>query len=68
MIPPTGVQIHSISCNFQQKTYKIVPIWDLALPPRENPGSATVYTYFDSIGIIIMIKIKYCGILTPKVK
>ena len=38
---PPGVQILSVSCTFQQKICKIIPIWELAHPHRENPGSAT---------------------------
>ena len=29
------------SCSFRQKNCKIIPIWELAHPPQENPGSAT---------------------------
>ena len=29
---------------YRQKNCKIIPIWELAHPPRENPGSATVRT------------------------
>ena len=36
-----GVQIFSFSCSFWQKIDKIIPIWELAHPPLENPGSAT---------------------------
>ena len=39
--PPLGVQILSFSCSFWQKIDKIIPIWELAHPPGENPGSAT---------------------------
>ena len=38
---PLGVQILSFSCSFRQKIDKIIPIWELAHPPRENPGFAT---------------------------
>ena len=34
-------QILSFSCSFRQKIRKIIPIWELAHPRRENPGSAT---------------------------
>ena len=30
---------------FSAKIDKIIPIWELAHPFRENPGSATVYRY-----------------------
>ena len=40
--PPLGVQILSISCSFQQIIRKIMDFWELAPPPGENPGSATV--------------------------
>ena len=40
-----GVQILSFSCSFWQKNCKIISIWELAQPPRENPGSATVFCY-----------------------
>ena len=36
-----GVQILSFPCSFWQKHCKIISIWELAHPPRENPGSAT---------------------------
>ena len=39
--PPLGAQILSFSCSFQQKVEKIIPLWELAPPPQENPGSAT---------------------------
>ena len=39
---PLGVQILSFSCSFRQKICKIIPIWELAHSPGENPGSATV--------------------------
>ena len=38
---PLGVQILSFSCSFYQKVKKIIPLWELTHPPRENPGSAT---------------------------
>ena len=41
--PPLGVQILSFSCSFQQIIRKIIDFWELAPPPGENPGSATVY-------------------------
>ena len=33
--------ILSFSYSFWQKIDKILPIWELAHPARENPGSAT---------------------------
>ena len=42
-VPP--IQILSFSCSFRQKNCKIIPIWKLAHPPGENPGSATAYDY-----------------------
>ena len=41
--PPSRVQILSFSCSFRQKICKIIPIWELAHPPRENPWSVTAY-------------------------
>ena len=35
-----GVHILSFSYSFWQKIDKIIPIWELAHPPRVNPGSA----------------------------
>ena len=40
-IRPIGVQILSFSCSFRQKNWKITPIWELAPPSHDNPGSAT---------------------------
>ena len=31
---------------FGKKNCKIIPIWDLAHPPLENPGSATEFSFF----------------------
>ena len=39
--PGTWVQILSFSCSFRRKNCKIISIWELAHPRRENPGSAT---------------------------
>ena len=39
---PPGVQILSFSCSFWQKIDKIIAFRELAPPPGENPGSATV--------------------------
>ena len=47
--PPLGVQILSISCSFWEnlaKWYVGAPPWELAPPPRGNPGFATVYTWW----------------------
>ena len=38
---PLGDQILSFLCSLQQRICKIIPIWELAQPPRENPGSVT---------------------------
>ena len=49
-IPP-GVQILSISCSFWEnlaKSYVGGPPWELATPPRGNPGSATGTICFTS--------------------
>ena len=39
--PSLGVQILSFSCSFQPKICKIILIWELVHPLRENLGSAT---------------------------
>ena len=38
---PPRVQILSFFMNFLQKICKIILIWELTHPSRENPGSAT---------------------------
>ena len=41
--PPTRSKIFHFDAVFCKKNCQIIPIWELAHPPRENPGSATVY-------------------------
>ena len=41
-VRPWGSKFFNFHAVFGKKICKIIPIWELAHPPRENPGSATV--------------------------